>query len=51
VLASTTGGEVRFTGLISSLLNADAGESTVASDALITTPVPGKPVILSTAQG
>jgi hypothetical protein len=51
VLASTTGGEVRFTGLISSLLNADAGESRVASDALITTPVPGKPVMLSTAQG
>ena len=51
VLASTTGGDVRFTGLISSLLNADVGESMPPTDALITTPVPGEPIMLKTAQG
>ncbi len=51
VLASTTGGDVRFTGLISSLLNADAGESMASTDALITTPVPGEPIMLMTTPG
>ena len=50
VLASTTGGDVRFTGVISRLLKADGAETMAPSDDLITTPVPGEPVMLAGAQ-
>ena len=51
VLASTTGGDVRFSGLISRFLSADGGEATNCQhDERVTIPVPGEPVVLSQAQ-
>ena len=51
VLASTTGGDVRFSGLISRFLHADAtGAQRDSLATPITTPVPGQPIMLSTAQ-
>lgn len=51
VLASTTGGDVRFSGLISRFLSADGGEATNDQHhEKITIPVPGKPVLLTQAQ-
>ena len=51
VLASTTGGDVRFSGLISRFLSTVGGEAThKPHDERITIPVPGKPVVLSQAQ-
>ena len=51
VLASTTGGDVRFSGLISRFLSADAGEAQAdPQNDRITIPVPGHPVVLAQAQ-
>jgi L-ascorbate metabolism protein UlaG (beta-lactamase superfamily) len=46
VLASTTGGDVTFTGLISALLN--AAEIKEQHDQSVVTPVPGEPIPLKT---
>ena len=46
VLASTTGGDVTFTGLISALLS--AAEIKEQDDPRIVTPVPGEPIPLKT---
>ena len=46
VLASTTGGDVTFTGLISALLN--AAEIKEQHDQRVVTPVPGEPIPLKT---
>lgn len=51
VLASTTGGDVRFSGLISRFLSADGGEATNDQPhERVTIPVPGEPVLLTQAQ-
>ena len=51
VLASTTGGDVRFSGLISRFLSADGGEATNDQHhERVTIPVPGEPVFLTQAQ-
>ena len=51
VLASTTGGDVRFSGLISRFLSADGGEATNDQPhERVTIPVPGEPVFLTQAQ-
>lgn len=52
VLASTTGGNVQFSGLISRFLQADGQPvETGNTDARITTPIPGQPIMLTTPQG
>jgi len=54
VLASTTGGDVQFSGLISRFLEASATgtePTTVASDSRITMPVPGQPIMLKSTKG
>ena len=54
VLASTTGGDVQFSGLISRFLEASAPgtePTTVADGCGITMPVPGQPIMLKSTKG
>ena len=54
VLASTTGGDVQFSGLISRFLEASAPDTqpnTNADGSMITMPVPGQPIMLKSTKG
>ena len=54
VLASTTGGDVQFSGLISRFLEASAPDTqptTIADGSMITMPVPGQPIMLKSTKG